>query len=64
MIIKKLKVEKPFMYIWLKTVKNVDLSKHCARCLIGEYDNRINNKIHLLNNIILEDNNIYFFFYI
>ena len=24
-------------YLWLKTVTGVDLSKHCAKCLIGDY---------------------------
>jgi len=24
-------------YLWLKTVRDVDLTQHCAKCLIGEY---------------------------
>lgn len=43
MRIKTLKVSKPFMYLWLKSVDGVDLTKHCAKCLKGEYDNRISN---------------------
>jgi hypothetical protein len=24
-------------YLWLKSVRDIDLSHHCAKCLIGEY---------------------------
>lgn len=43
MKISKLLVTGKFKYFWLKSVEAVDLSKHCARCLIGEYDERINS---------------------
>lgn len=60
MLIKEIKVEKKFRYIWLKTVNDVDLSQHCAKCLIGQYDPRINNKISNLYNIELNDDDIYY----
>lgn len=44
MKIKTLVVNAPFQYLWLKNVKDVDLEQHCAKCLIGQYDSRINNK--------------------
>lgn len=45
MRIKNMTVTSTFKYLWLKTVTDVDLSQHCAKCLIGEYDTRINNRI-------------------
>ena len=38
MRIKNMTVTSTFKYLWLKTVTDVDLSQHCAKCLIGEYD--------------------------
>lgn len=40
MRIEKMKITGSFRYLWLKTVEDVDLSQHCARCLIGKYDDR------------------------
>lgn len=59
MKIVELNVNSSFSYLWLKTVKDVDLSQHCARCLIGEYDNRISPKKEHIENIELE-NSIYY----
>lgn len=41
MRINDLIIQGNFKYLWLKTVRDVDLAQHCARCLVGEYDNRI-----------------------
>lgn len=60
MKINYIKVEKDFMYLWLKTVENVDLTKHCAKCLIGEYDKRINNTIKEKKEIVLDPNKVYY----
>ena len=60
MIIKKMEVERPFKYLWLKAVKYVDLSKHCARCLIGNYDNRINSDTKVVHDVELNDGDIYY----
>ena len=43
------------MYIWLKTVENIDLSVHCAKCLIGKYDGRINKNTKKSQNLKLKD---------
>lgn len=59
MVIESLKVEMPFKYLWLKTVEGVDLTQHCARCLIGQYDKRINASVKDLENIPL-DNSVYY----
>lgn len=59
MKITKIDVYEPFKYIWLKSVEEVDLNVHCARCLIGNYDNRINAKIKHLENIELKKGTYY-----
>lgn len=55
MRIDKIKISKPFAYLWLKRVTDVDLTKHCAKCLIGEYDNRLRNKIGIQSDMELSD---------
>lgn len=60
MKIVKMKIKNNFKYLWLKTVEDVDLSVHCARCLIGKYDERISNKKTIYNNIELDRNKIYY----
>ena len=53
--ISKIEVKSNFRYLWLKSIKGVDISKHCARCLIGNYDNRIYPQIGTAENIILPE---------
>ena len=60
MIIKSIEVDGTFKYLWLKTVKDVDLSQHCARCLIGDYDNRINKDVKEKHNIELDYRYVYY----
>ena len=55
MIINSIRISANFRYLWLKTVKDVDLSQHCAKCLIGEYDSRIKANIEEAKNIPLPD---------
>lgn len=43
--IRSIKVTGHFKYLWLKTVVDVNLNVHCARCLIGEYDERISARM-------------------
>ena len=45
MKITNLTINANFRYLWLKTVRDVDLTQHCARSLVGEYDKRIQYKI-------------------
>lgn len=59
MIIKSIEVEGTFKYLWLKSVRDVDLSRHCARCLIGDYDGRINNRLREAHDIEL-DGDVYY----
>lgn len=37
MVIEACQFKRSNRYIWLKKVTGVDLTKHCARCLLGEY---------------------------
>ena len=48
-----------FKYLWLKTVEGVDLSQHCARCLVGEYSKSMSNATERAVNIPLEDSVYY-----
>ncbi len=59
MKIKHLTVHANFKYLWLKTVEDVDLEQHCARCLIGSYDKRISTGIKETGEIALEDSIYY-----
>lgn len=59
MIIRSIKVDGEFKYLWLKSVSDVDLSKHCARCLVGDYDGRVNAKLREAHDIKL-DGDVYY----
>lgn len=43
-VIKEIKINSIFRYFWLKNITDINLNEHCAKCLIGEYDNRILKK--------------------
>ncbi len=48
-----IKIEKPFRYLWLKSVIDVNLDNHCAKCLVGEYCSNINSSKKEFSNIKL-----------
>lgn len=56
MKILRLSVEKPFKYLWLKSVIDVDLDSHCAKCLVGKYCKDIKVGQGQYSNIILDEN--------
>lgn len=41
MVIRSLEVSADFQYLWLKRITGINLEKHCAQCLLGEYDPRV-----------------------
>jgi len=41
-IIRNLNIKQRYRYVWLKYVNGFDLSVHCAKCLQGTYEARIN----------------------
>lgn len=53
--IKHLSVSSPFRYLWLKYVIDVDLSQHCAKCLIGAFSKKIDNKLKEEKDILLDE---------
>lgn len=57
--IKTLDVNAPFRYLWLKRVTGVDLSVHCARCLLGKYMDNISPHAPHTTDIQL-DNGVYY----
>lgn len=57
--IKTLDVNAPFRYLWLKRVTGVDLSVHCARCLLGKYMDNISPRNPHTTDIQL-DNGVYY----
>lgn len=59
MKIKKYSNSGSYAYLWLKEVKGVDLTHHCANCLVGEYDNRIKQSIKNASDLEL-NNSIYY----
>lgn len=58
-IIDNIKIDQILKYFWLKNVKDVDLNQHCAKCLIGEYNKKINAFEKEFSNIQLE-NGVYY----
>lgn len=50
-----LKINASFKYLWLKSVAGVDLSNHCAKCLIGKYDSRVNSTVKEAADILLNE---------
>lgn len=57
--IKSMTVSKPFRYLWLKSVEGVDLSQHCAKCIIGEYDDRVSARVRQLDDVTLTESVYY-----
>lgn len=54
MIIKEFKTDREWKYLWGKYVTGVDLSVHCARCLLGEYESAFNAGTKQLHNLQLK----------
>lgn len=42
-VIERIEVIAKFRYLWLKYVDSVNLDVHCAKCLVGEYSQKIKN---------------------
>ncbi len=43
-----------FRYLWLKGVTGVNLKVHCAKCLLGEYDERVYPEMETARNLVLK----------
>lgn len=55
MRIKSLDVYGKFGYLWLKNVIDVNLNQHCAKCLIGMYNENIDANVTHVENVELPD---------
>lgn len=54
-VIKQIKVNSKFKYLWLKYIYGVNLNLHCARCLLGAYCKDINIETESISNIKLDE---------
>lgn len=50
-----LEVSAPFRYLWLKEVRGVDLSVHCAKCLLGTYSKAVSSRTEYVEDVPLKD---------
>jgi hypothetical protein len=48
-----------FKYFWLKSVRDYRLDVHCARCLVGPYEKRINKTMPLSQPVELNGDLVY-----
>ena len=55
MKIKSITVSSPFKYLWLKSVEGVDLTQHCARCIVGKSSKAVSNTMKEAADIELGD---------
>lgn len=46
--------DRDYKYLWLKSVRGVDLSCHCARCLLGEYEQAFSGGVREVHNLKLK----------
>lgn len=59
-VINNIVIKENYKYLWLKYVTGADLSRHCARSLIGAYDKTINQDRREYADLILEDAPFYY----
>jgi len=60
-MIRKLELKRQYKYVWLKYVNGFDLSQHCARCLKGSYEPRMNRDILSYRDMELPPSPYYYF---
>ena len=60
-IIRELDIKQKYFYVWLKYVNGFDLTEHCAKCLLGSYEKRINRNTFEYRNIELSPSRYYYF---
>lgn len=53
--IKRIDVNSKFKYLWLKYINGIDLTNHCAKCLLGTYSKKISSRTLEENNLILDE---------
>jgi hypothetical protein len=60
-IIRKMEIKQRYRYVWLKYVDGFDLSQHCAKCLRGTYEKRVNRDTFSYRDIELPPSPYYYF---
>lgn len=55
--IKEINVTGKFKYLWLKYINGIDLSNHCAKCLLGTYSKKISNTTSSAADLTLDESN-------
>lgn len=53
--IKEINVTGKFRYLWLKYINGIDLTNHCAKCLLGTYSKKISNTTVDANDLVLDE---------
>lgn len=52
--------DRMYKYLWLKYVTGTNLAVHCARCLVGEYEERIKAYMRSVYNLELKEAPVYY----
>lgn len=58
--VKHLTIKRDYKYLWIKHINGVDLSQHCAKCLLGDYDSRISKEKHEYHDLTLPDSKYHY----
>ena len=61
-IIEEINVDKPWSFIWLMYVRDVDLKKHCKPCLKGYSSKKINKKTRHEVNVVLDESEAKYYY--
>lgn len=61
-IIEDITVDKPWSFIWLMYVNDVNLKKHCKPCLKGYSSKKINKKTRHEENVALDESEAKYYY--
>ena len=61
-IIEEINVDKPWSFIWLMYVRDVDLKRHCKPCLKGFSSQKINKKTRHAENVALDESEAKYYY--
>ena len=61
-IIEDMAVDKPWSFIWLMYVNDVNLKRHCKSCLIGYTSKKIDNKTRHEENVPLDESEAEYYY--
>ena len=61
-IIEDMAVDKPWSFVWLMYVNDVNLKKHCKPCLIGYTSQKINKRTRHEKNVALDESEAEYYY--